>query len=73
MRFGLKAAILQAGLSQRQTGKLADIPENRLSTIVRGWANPTAEERSRLAAVLGKSETALFDPSLSIEIRSVRG
>jgi transcriptional regulator with XRE-family HTH domain len=72
MRVVLKAAILQRGLSQRETSKLSDIPENRLSTIINGWVNPTPLERARLAAVLRQDEAVLFDPTTSIEIRSAR-
>ena len=72
MRLGLKAAILQRGLSQRETSKLSDIPENRLSTIIRGWVDPTPHERARLSSLLKQDEAVLFDSSTSIEIRSVR-
>ena len=50
MRIGLNAAILQRGLSQRELSKQADILENRLSTIIRGWVEPNAYERKKLAA-----------------------
>jgi plasmid maintenance system antidote protein VapI len=72
MRLGLKAAILQRGLSQRETSRLASIPENKLSSIVNGWTEATAAERLRLASVLRQPEAVLFDAGTSIEIRSAR-
>ena len=72
VRLGLKAAFLQRGLSQRETSRLTSIPENRLSTIVNGWSDPTADERRKLASVLKQTEQALFDTEASIEIWSAR-
>ena len=72
MRLGLKAAILQRGLSQRETSRLSDIPENKLSSIIRGWTEAAPAERLRLAAVLHQPEAVLFDAETSIEIRSAR-
>jgi transcriptional regulator with XRE-family HTH domain len=72
MRLGLKAALLKQGLSQREAGRLASIPESRLSSIVRGWTRPTPEERARLAAVLHHDELTLFDTKTEIDIRSGR-
>jgi len=72
MRLGLKAAMLQRGLSQRETSRLAAIPENKLSTIIRGWVEATPDERQKLAAVLHQPESVLFDAGTSIEIRSAR-
>ena len=67
MRLGLKVAVLQRRLSQRQVAQLAGIPENRFSTIVNGWTEPTAAERARLASVLGQGEDVLFGADTSIE------
>jgi transcriptional regulator with XRE-family HTH domain len=72
MRLVLKTTILQRGLSQRETSQLAHIHENRLSSIIRGWIEPSPEERKKLAAVLRQSEDVLFDTNTSIEIRSAR-
>jgi transcriptional regulator with XRE-family HTH domain len=72
MRLGLKAAILQRGLSQRELSKLSAIAENRLSTIIRGWTNPRPDERAAIARVLHQSESVLFDNSTTIELRSAR-
>jgi plasmid maintenance system antidote protein VapI len=70
MLIGLKAAILQRGLSQRETSRLSSVPENRLSSIINGWAAATSEEKRKLATVLKVSEDVLFDVGSSIEIRS---
>jgi hypothetical protein len=70
MLFGLKGAIIRRGLSQRETSRLSSVPENRLSSIIRGWTTATPEERSKLAAVLRQPEDILFDAGSSIEIRS---
>jgi transcriptional regulator with XRE-family HTH domain len=72
MLVGLKGALLQRGLSQREVCRLVPIAENRFSSIVNGWTNPTAEEWRNLAAVLRQSEDVLFDTATSIEIRSGR-
>jgi transcriptional regulator with XRE-family HTH domain len=61
MRFGLKAALLLQGKSQRELGKATDISENKLSEIVRGWTDTTTSERARIATALHKSEDELFD------------
>jgi transcriptional regulator with XRE-family HTH domain len=60
MRLGLKAKILQQGISQRELGRRSNIPENRLSTIIHGWVNPTPQERAALASVLKADESLLF-------------
>jgi len=70
MLFGFKAALLQRELSQRGLGRLSGVPENRISSIINGWVNPTSDERRRLATALHKSEDELFDTNASIEIRS---
>jgi transcriptional regulator with XRE-family HTH domain len=72
MRLGLKGAILQRGLSQRELSRLSNVPESRLSSLVNGWTNPTPEERRKLTTVLRQPENILFDTGTSIEIRSAR-
>jgi transcriptional regulator with XRE-family HTH domain len=72
MLFGLKGAILQRGLTQRETSRLSNIGENRLSSIINGWTQPTADERQKLTSVLRQPEDVLFDKGTSIEIRSAR-
>ena len=68
MRLGIKAAILQQRTSQRELSRSTNIPENRLSTIICGWVEPTSAERAKLASALLQSEAALFDENASIEI-----
>jgi transcriptional regulator with XRE-family HTH domain len=72
MRLGLKAALLQRNLSQRELGRISNIPENKLSSIINGWTEPSGDERRRLAAALHQSEATLFDAGASIEIRGAR-
>ncbi|HZO57055.1 MAG TPA: helix-turn-helix transcriptional regulator [Bryobacteraceae bacterium] len=59
-RLNLKIAIVASGKSQRQIAAACGVPENRLSEIVRGWAEPRDREREALAAVLGKPADDLF-------------
>ena len=73
MRLGLKGAILQRGLSQRELSRLSNVPESRLSALVNGWADPSPTERQKLASVLHQSDNVLFDDDTTIEIRSARG
>jgi len=72
MRLGLKGALLQRGLSQRGLARLSNIPESRLSSLIRGWADPSPEEGRMLAEVLGVAQEILFDAGTAIEIRSAR-
>jgi hypothetical protein len=58
MLVDLKLAILKSGQSQRQIGVRTNIPEARLSSIVRGWVCPRNEERDALQRVLGISADA---------------
>jgi hypothetical protein len=60
MRIALKTSILETGRSQRCVAAAAGIPENRLSSIVRGWADPRDYERAALIRVLGCS-ASVFD------------
>jgi transcriptional regulator with XRE-family HTH domain len=58
----LKVAILATGKKQRQVAKRARIAESRLSCIVRRSSHPpTAVERRKLARVLGRDESQLFE------------
>ena len=61
MRLALKIAILASGKTQRRVAADAGLSENRLSEIVRGWADPRDVERLALAGVLGQPASALFD------------
>lgn len=71
MRVGLKAAIMARGLTQRQFSKISDIPENRISELIRGWTDPTPAERARVSKLLNVSADSLFaTEDVRIEIRS---
>lgn len=61
MRLNLKIAIVASGKSQRQIAAACDIPENRFSSIVRGWIYPREIEREAIAAALGKPADELFE------------
>lgn len=60
MRLNLKIAIVTSGKSQRQIAAMCEIPENRFSELVRGWAEPRERERVAIATVLGKPAADLF-------------
>lgn len=61
MRLGLKLAILAAGKTQRQTAAETNLlSENRLSEIVREWAEPRDDEKEALARVLNQQIAVLF-------------
>ena len=55
MNVDLKTAIIRSRKTQRQIARETQILENRLSSIVRGWAEPRADERARLVRALGCS------------------
>jgi transcriptional regulator with XRE-family HTH domain len=73
MRVGLKAAIMARGFTQRQFSRLSNIPENRVSELIRGWTDPTEAERSLLGKLLDQPADALFDTNVRIELRSHGG
>lgn len=60
MRLRLKTAIWETGKSQRQIAAAAGIPENRLSTIINGWAKPRQAEREAIARAVNRSVRELF-------------
>ena len=60
MRLNLKIAIVASGGTQRELSWKSKIPENRLSSIVRGWIDPRDEERHAIAEALGKPVDELF-------------
>lgn len=72
MRRALKLAIVNSGFSQFQIARFTGLADSRLSKIVNGWAEPSAEERTELARVLNQPEELLFDPDAAFEIRSAR-
>lgn len=61
MRLHLKLAILERGQTQRALAHALDIPEPRLSAIVRGWIDPKPEERDAIAGALHRPSAELFD------------
>jgi hypothetical protein len=63
-RLSLKAAIAQAGLTQRELSDIIDRHELIVSQIVVGRINPTKYEAYRIAAALHVHPRALFGDSL---------
>ena len=56
----LKEARFHEGLNQWDLSVKTQIPQSKISIIENGYVIPTAEERKKLAAALGKSESDLF-------------
>ena len=54
MNFGLKVALIQTFGSQIVGARRLEMVESRLSYLVRGHKEPTAEEREKLRLALGK-------------------
>jgi transcriptional regulator with XRE-family HTH domain len=67
----LKLAIFRSGISQVKIGMAAGIGEVRLSQIVHGKVEPTAEEKRSLSKILGVDQAKLF-PSEEAEKSSLR-
>jgi hypothetical protein len=63
----LKLAIIRSGLSQREIAAETQIPESRLSTIIRGWTSATKEERQAIQAAI-ECDRSVFD----LETRGLR-
>ena len=61
MRWKLKAAIAEAGRTQRALARELEMSEDRLSEIVAGAVAPRDDERRQLAQALGKRPSHLFD------------
>ena len=74
MRVRLKVACIESGKTQRQIAAESKIPENRFSEIVRGWVEPTADERAVLARVIGQSADRLFaqTPREELQVRALQ-
>jgi transcriptional regulator with XRE-family HTH domain len=71
MNSKLKVCLSQSGKRQYQIAREVGLTENELSRIVRGRRPATAEERKRLALVLGVTERELFGgdpPQLSLAV-----
>jgi transcriptional regulator with XRE-family HTH domain len=60
MNEKLKIALLNNGSHQYEVARETGISETRLSRLVRGREDPTAEERRRLSAFLGVRQRDLF-------------
>jgi transcriptional regulator with XRE-family HTH domain len=60
MNSTLKLAIFNSGHSQIEIAKKVGIHETRLSKIVRGHVEPSADEQRVLARVLRKPAEELF-------------
>jgi plasmid maintenance system antidote protein VapI len=71
MRLALKTTILARFGTQREFARASSIPENRLSALVRGWTQPTDDERARVARMLGAPAERLFPEGRQVEVRSV--
>jgi plasmid maintenance system antidote protein VapI len=56
----LKAAIAIRGTTQRQISITTEIPETRLSHIIKGRLAPTSDERVKLSRALRYSPRLLF-------------
>ena len=72
MRIALKLAILQSGQSQRDVSAQTHIPEARLSSIVRGWTEPRADERVALQRCLHVDADAFASTSQLLTNQSGR-
>ena len=72
MRIALKLALLRSGETQRAWAARLSMPEARLSSIVRGWLEPSAAERARIAAALGEPEAALFGDVDALTVENPR-
>ena len=76
MNSKLKVCLSQSGKRQYQIAREVGLTENELSRIVRGRRPATAEERKRLALVLGVTERELFGgdpPQLSLAVSRETG
>jgi hypothetical protein len=69
VRLDLKVAIIKSGRTQRQLAAVTEIPEVKLSNIVRGLAWPSSTERAALASALGED---YFACDIATEARSRR-
>jgi transcriptional regulator with XRE-family HTH domain len=57
----LRLARILAHLSQDELGLQANIDQSKISRIERGYIQPSAKERQKLAEVLSQKEELLFD------------
>lgn len=71
VRLDLKVAIIKSGRTQRAIAAATQIPEIKLSNIVRGLTWPSSTERAALTAALGQD--FFTEPATAGEVRSARG
>jgi hypothetical protein len=63
LRLDLKVAVIRSRHgTQRALATVTEIPEIRLSNIIRGYAYPNSTERAALAAALGEDYFANDPP-----------
>ncbi len=60
LNVALKAALFATGKPQQVIAKAARVNPQKLSHVIHGSRELDADERKRLARVLGKSEDELF-------------
>lgn len=63
----LKDAIFRSGKSQSAIGQEAGISDSKLSRIVRGWEQASADERRRIAKALRLPIKQLFPSDELVE------
>lgn len=61
MYSNLKLQIWKTGIHQNRLAKMLQMDETRLSRIVNGYREPSAELRAKIAAVLQCDEAWLFE------------
>lgn len=66
MRNTLKKAMERRGLKGKDLAAALGWQASKLSRIVKGWVDPTFEDRKRLAAALNTYQETLF-PELATE------
>ena len=68
----LKLELWKAGIRQNRLAQLLGVDETLLSRVMNGFREPSQEMRSRIAELLQRDESWLFD-SLTRESKSVSG
>jgi transcriptional regulator with XRE-family HTH domain len=61
MYSNLKLQIWKSGIHQNRLAKMLQMDETRLSRIVNGYREPSAELRQKIAALLQCDQTWLFE------------
>jgi hypothetical protein len=70
MNLALKIAILKSGLTAREVGLRARIPESVLSRLIHRHIDPMPQEKEKLARVLQVDQDVLFPPDPVTELAS---